>query len=96
VKSESEMVEIWATRDNSRVDFLIPLSAAAFYLKISPKSLLNLAENGVIPCEKTAGGHRRFWQSVLDAAIPLLEKKLLNVEGARQRKAAVRRSKALK
>jgi len=49
-------------------DYVTPGEAAA-YLHVSPKTINRWANNGLIPCILTLGGHRRFRRGDINAAV---------------------------
>jgi excisionase family DNA binding protein len=55
------------TKTPKTPDQLISAGPAAAILGVSPSTLTDLANAGRIPCVKTAGGHRRYRLSDLQA-----------------------------
>jgi excisionase family DNA binding protein len=49
-------------------DYVTPGEAAA-YLHVSPKTINRWANDGLIPCILTLGGHRRFRRGDVNAAV---------------------------
>jgi excisionase family DNA binding protein len=49
-------------------DYVTPGEAAA-YLHVSPKTINRWANDGLIPCILTLGGHRRFRRGDIHAAV---------------------------
>jgi excisionase family DNA binding protein len=52
---------------------LIGVGEAAAILDVSPQTVARWADDGVLPCERTAGGHRRFREDVVLAERRRLE-----------------------
>jgi len=48
-------------------DDLLTSGEAAQYLHLSVDTITDLADDGVLPCTRTEGAHRRFRRSTLDA-----------------------------
>jgi excisionase family DNA binding protein len=48
-----------ARRAPSVATFLHPAEVAAI-LQVSPKTIVRWAQQGLLPCQRTLGGHRRY------------------------------------
>lgn len=55
-------------QDRSNDRLLTPREVAARF-RVDPKTVTRWGSNGLLPCVRTPGGHRRFWQSDVDALL---------------------------